>query len=68
MAPVPGTVLVGLLTNLAWPMKLSRGIRLVSLFEGPKGALILLAGFGLLALVHRDLQDIAAGLDVVGPA
>jgi uncharacterized membrane protein (DUF2068 family) len=40
-------------------MKLSRGIRLVALFEGAKGALILLAGFGLLALVHRDLQDVA---------
>ena len=40
-------------------MKLSRGIRLVALFEGLKGALILLAGFGLLALVHRDLQDVA---------
>src|ERR1035438_4179771 len=40
-------------------MKLSRGIRLVALFEGLKGALILLAGFGLLALGHRDLQDVA---------
>ena len=40
-------------------MKLSRGIRLVTLFEGAKGALILLAGFGLLALVHRDLQYVA---------
>jgi uncharacterized membrane protein (DUF2068 family) len=59
VAPLLGTVLVGLLTNLAWPMKLSRGIRLVALFEGPKGALILLAGLGLLALAHRDLQDFA---------
>jgi uncharacterized membrane protein (DUF2068 family) len=40
-------------------MKLSRGIRLVALFEAAKGALILLAGFGLLALVHRDLQSVA---------
>jgi len=31
----------------------------VALFEGAKGALILLAGFGLLALVHRDLQHVA---------
>ena len=53
------TVPVDLLRNLDWPMKLSRGIRLVALFEGAKGALILLAGFGLLALVHRDLQDVA---------
>jgi hypothetical protein len=40
-------------------MRSLRGIRLVALFEGAKGALILLAGFGLLALVHRDLQDVA---------
>ena len=40
-------------------MRLSRGIRLVALFEAAKGALILLAGFGLLALVHRDLQYVA---------
>jgi uncharacterized membrane protein (DUF2068 family) len=40
-------------------MKLLSGIRLVALFEGAKGALILLAGFGLLALGHRDLQVVA---------
>ena len=40
-------------------MRLSRGLRLVALFEAAKGALILLAGFGLLALVHRDLQYLA---------
>ena len=31
----------------------------MALFEGAKGALIFLAGFGLLALVHRDLQYVA---------
>ena len=40
-------------------MRLSQGIRLVAVFEGAKGALILLAGFGLLTLVHRDLQHVA---------
>src|SRR5512141_3276190 len=40
-------------------MKLSRGITVVALLEGAKGALILLAGFGLLGLVHRDLQQVA---------
>src|SRR5512140_2602080 len=40
-------------------MKLSRGVRMVALFEAAKGALILLAGFGLLELVHRDLQHVA---------
>jgi uncharacterized membrane protein (DUF2068 family) len=43
-------------------MKLSHGIRLVALFEAAKGALILLAGFGLLTLVHRDLQYVAEEL------
>jgi uncharacterized membrane protein (DUF2068 family) len=32
---------------------------LVAFFEAAKGALILLAGFGLLALVHRDLPHLA---------
>jgi uncharacterized membrane protein (DUF2068 family) len=32
---------------------------MVALFEAAKGALILLAGFGLLELVHRDLQHVA---------
>ena len=32
---------------------------LIALFEAAKGALILLAGFGLLELVHRDLQHVA---------
>lgn len=40
-------------------MKWSSGIRSVALFEAAKGAFVLLAGFGLLALVHRDLQHVA---------
>ena len=59
VAPLLGTGPVGLLTNLDCPIKLSCEIRLVALFEGAKGALILLTGFGLLALVHCDLQDVA---------
>ena len=31
----------------------------MALFEGAKGAIIFLAGSGLLALVHRDLQYVA---------
>ena len=41
-------------------MRLSQGIRLVAVFEGAKGALILLAGFGLLTLVHRCFYDLDA--------
>lgn len=32
------------------------GLRIVSLFEAAKGLLVLLAGFGLLAYIHKDLH------------
>ena len=32
------------------------GLRTVALFEGAKGALVLLTGFGLLALIHKDVH------------
>lgn len=35
------------------------GLRIVAAFEGAKGLVVLLTGFGLLTLVHRDLH--AAG-------
>jgi len=35
------------------------GMRLVAFFEAAKGALVLLAGLGLLSMVHRDVQAIA---------
>ena len=34
----------------------ARGVRLIAVFEALKGTLVLIAGFGLLALVHHDLQ------------
>jgi len=34
-------------------------LRAIALFEGTKGALVLLAGFGVLALLHRDLEALA---------
>jgi hypothetical protein len=37
----------------------SRGLRTVAFFEALKGVLILVAGFGLLSLVHHDLQAAA---------
>ena len=39
-----------------------RGERLVALFEAVKGLLVLAAGFGLLAVVHQDLQQLAEEL------
>lgn len=39
-----------------------RAARLIALFEGLKGALVLLAGSGVLALLHRDLHALAATL------
>ena len=38
------------------------GIRAVALFEATKGAVVLLAGFGLLGLLHRDVQALAEHL------
>lgn len=36
-----------------------RGVRSIALFEASKGLLVLLVGFELLHLVHRDLQALA---------
>src|SRR3954464_10852040 len=35
------------------------GMRTVAVFEAAKGALVLLAGLGLLALINRDVQSVA---------
>lgn len=40
-------------------MHISRGIRAVALLEGAKGAVVLLAGFGLFSLIHHDVQRFA---------
>jgi uncharacterized membrane protein (DUF2068 family) len=37
----------------------ARAIRVVAFFEAFKGIIVLLAGSGLLSLVHRDIYDIA---------
>lgn len=34
------------------------GLETIALFEAGKGALVLLAGFGLLAVIHKDLQEV----------
>ena len=36
-----------------------KGVRWVALIEAAKGAVVLLAGFGLLALIHEDVQTLA---------
>jgi uncharacterized membrane protein (DUF2068 family) len=41
---------------------LSRGLRTVAFFEALKGVLVLIVGFGLLSLVHHDLQAAAERL------
>jgi uncharacterized membrane protein (DUF2068 family) len=38
------------------------GVRAVAIVEAAKAGLVLLAGFGLLALIHRDVQAIAEKL------
>lgn len=44
------------------PVRLSSALRLVALLEAGKGLLVLSAGFGLLSLVHRDVQSFAEHL------
>ena len=43
-------------------MRFSSALRTVALLEGAKGALVLLVGFGLLSLVHHDVQRFAERL------
>jgi uncharacterized membrane protein (DUF2068 family) len=44
------------------PANERKAIRLVAYFEAFKGLLVIAAATGLLALVHKDLQDLAARL------
>jgi uncharacterized membrane protein (DUF2068 family) len=49
----------------AWiPMRLDKGVRVVACFEALKGLVVLCAGFGLLSMLNRDVQQIA--VDLVG--
>ena len=43
-------------------MNLATGLRAVAVYEAAKGALVLLAGFELLSLMHQDAQHFAAQL------
>ena len=46
-------------------MRLRGGVRMVAAFEASKGILILLAGFGLLSLVHHDVQQLAEDIRLI---
>ncbi|GFE60927.1 DUF2127 domain-containing protein [Geobacter sp. AOG2] len=39
-----------------------KGLRVVALLEGAKGTIVLLTGFGILALIHKDLHHVAEQL------
>lgn len=43
-------------------MRLSQRIRTVAAIEAAKGLVVLLTGFGLFALVHRNVQQLAEAL------
>lgn len=45
-------------------MHMSGALRTIALVEAGKGTLVLLAGFGLLSLIHHDLQRVAERLVV----
>lgn len=38
------------------------GLHIVALFEAAKGAVVILAGLGLLALIHHDVQAVAESI------
>jgi uncharacterized membrane protein (DUF2068 family) len=40
----------------------ARGLHLIALFEGSKGVLVLLVGFGLLSYIHKDVHEGATRL------
>lgn len=43
-------------------VQLSKTLRAIAAYEAAKGLLVLLSGFGALALLHRDVQHIAEQL------
>ena len=44
-----------------WPNRVV-GVRSIAIIEAAKGLLVLLVGFGLMSLVHRDVARFAVGL------
>lgn len=56
MNSLPGSSTPASLVSLKHPLF---GLRTVAVFEAAKGALVLLAGFGVLALVNQNTQQVA---------
>ncbi len=44
------------------PVHANKGLRAIALFEATKGLLVLMAGVGVLGLLHRDVQQVAEEL------
>jgi uncharacterized membrane protein (DUF2068 family) len=44
---------------LLTPKQKAEAVRAVAVFEGAKGAAVLLAGFGVLSLIHHDVEHVA---------
>lgn len=42
------------------PSKVEKGLQAIALFEAAKALLILATGFGLFALIHKDVESVAA--------
>ena len=45
--------------KLVAPTPETKGLHTIAIFEAVKGVAVLVAGFGLLSLIHRDVQDVA---------
>jgi uncharacterized membrane protein (DUF2068 family) len=58
----PSTTETGKTPSTKVVKEIAAGVRAIAFFETLKGALVLVAGFGLLSLVHRDLEDLAERL------
>ena len=67
VAPEEGGVLGG---GMSRPPILNKplvdGIRAIAIFEATKGGLVLVAGLGLLSLLHRDVATLAERLVLLG--
>lgn len=48
--------------NFAVVLPHNKGLRVVAMFEALKGAVVLIAGFGLLSFLGRDAEDLAEQL------
>ncbi|CAI8912692.1 DUF2127 domain-containing protein [Methylocaldum szegediense] len=59
-----GQLLPGKRNSVVEPSHLQDGLRVIAIVEFIKGILILLAGFGVLSLIHHDVQLLAE--EIVG--